>query len=298
MAQPQITVKDASSANVTVFTHNPNGPTTSANAQPVVIASDQPAVPVTDVAAETSLAAILAKQPTAPALDSSLATLHADLGTLGTQVTAAAILAKLVAAPALDATVATMSAKIPALGAAVKTAALPVVLATDQPPVAVVGSTVVASAAFARPANTTAYTALNTVSDSVSAPTLLTFAAVARIAAGTGYITKARLLTDGAGTVARFRLHLFHTAPTQINDGSPFTALYANRSAGIGRIDFDACITEGTGSTAAGSLNTAVRLAFGCDAGLQAIYGILESLDPFTPASGQNFFIELTAEQN
>lgn len=164
--------------------------------------------------------------------------------------------------------------------------------------VPVAGSTQPSTASFTRPANTTAYAALSTVSDSTSAPTLLTFSNIARIAAGTGYITKARLMTDGATNVARFRLHLYHTAPTQINDGSPFTELWVNRANRIGRIDFDACFTEGTGSTAAGSLNTAVRLAFGCDSGLQAVYGILESLDPFTPASGQNFYIELTAEQN
>lgn len=160
------------------------------------------------------------------------------------------------------------------------------------------GRTVVASASFTRPADTTAYTAKDTVSNSTSVPTVLTFSNLARIAGGSGYITKARLLTNQSTNTARFRLHLYHTAPTAINDNSPFTLLWANRAIRVGYIDFDAATTEGTGSDSASALNSVIRLAFSCTSASRTLYGALEAIDAFTPASGQEFFAELTAELN
>lgn len=47
MAQPTLSVLDAVGATKTINTTNPNGQATAANSQPVVLASDQTAVPVT-----------------------------------------------------------------------------------------------------------------------------------------------------------------------------------------------------------------------------------------------------------
>jgi hypothetical protein len=160
------------------------------------------------------------------------------------------------------------------------------------------GRTIVVAASFSRPPNTTPYNALAAVSNSVSAPAVITFANIARIAQGSGYITKARTLTDLSSITPRLRLQLYNAAPTAINDGSAQTLLWANRLIRIGYIDFDALTTEGSGSDAAGALNTAIRLAFNCASGDRNLYGLLETRDPFTPASGQDIFIELTAELN
>ena len=54
MAQPTIGVLDKDSLPVTVFTINPNGVTTGANSQPVVIASDQGTIPVSNASGATS----------------------------------------------------------------------------------------------------------------------------------------------------------------------------------------------------------------------------------------------------
>lgn len=155
------------------------------------------------------------------------------------------------------------------------------------------------SASIQRPADTNAYIALDTIANATSGASILTFdPAAARIIGDGGYITKARLTTDQKTNTARYRLHLFHTAPTMINDNSPFTLLYANRDKRIGYIDFAACATEdSSGSNCAHSLNSTVRLAFKCANDARVIYGILETLDPFTPASQQNFHIELSVEQ-
>jgi len=172
-------------------------------------------------------------------------------------------------------------------------------LAGDAITIANVGGLMaVASATFSRPANTDAYAAKDAVSDSTTAPTVLNFADLARENGGSGYITKARLITNQSTNVARFRLHLYHTAPTAINDNAAFTLLWANRSNRIGYLDFDACQTEGSGSDAANALNTTIRLAFDCAAADRDLYGLLETLDAFTPASGQSFHIELTGDIN
>jgi len=157
------------------------------------------------------------------------------------------------------------------------------------------------SATFTRPADTTAYAARDVVSTGAGA--LLTFANVVATAAGSGTIVKARLMTDQSANTAQYRLHLFHTAPTAIADNAPYTMLYSNAGNRVGMIDFTACATEGTGSTAAASMRPSSdgnslppNLAFKCAAASTTLYGILETLTAFTPASAQNFFVELETE--
>lgn len=160
-----------------------------------------------------------------------------------------------------------------------------------------VGVSAGAVVSFARPGDTTAYAANDAVANSTSAPVILTFTPVARVAAGAGFITKAKLQTDQSACVARFRLHLFNVAnPTIANDNAAFALKWADRASYIGSIDFDACKTEGTGSDTAYSINSAVRMHFTCASGDQALYGLLETLDAFTPANAQNFRIALATD--
>lgn len=160
-----------------------------------------------------------------------------------------------------------------------------------------------------RPSNTTAYTAKDAISNSTSAPTVLTFTSIVNTAGDSGYIVKARMMTNDSTCTARFRLHLYDTAPTAINDNDPFTLLYANANKRIGYIDFPAQFTEGTGSNAStaiwlsGTLNNASTqspqgvVPF-VTVGATSIYGLLEILDAYTPLSAETFYIELTADVN
>ena len=156
---------------------------------------------------------------------------------------------------------------------------------------------------FTRPADTTGYTAKDVVSNSTSAPTVLTFADFARANNGSGLIVRARLMTDKKDCTASFRLHLFHTEPTAINDNSPYLLLYANAANRIGMIDFPAMTSEdATNSTAANSMRPSSDGGYGppnlwyqAAAASRAIYGILEATAAFTPASGQKFYVELAA---
>jgi len=158
------------------------------------------------------------------------------------------------------------------------------------------GKMLFTSTTFTRPADTTAYAAKDAVGDSTSAPTVLSFTNAVRISGGTGYVVGARINTSQTTCVARFRLHLFRTTPTAINDNGAFTLLDANFATRLGYIDFAAMQTEGTGSTAANSQNATVRLPIVC--GATTLFGLLESLDAFTPASAQTFKFELAIEGN
>lgn len=158
---------------------------------------------------------------------------------------------------------------------------------------------VVASATITRPADTTAYAARDVISTGAGA--VLTFANMGRVVGGSGIILRARMLTDQKANVSSHRLHLFSVAPTAIADNSPYLLLYANAANRIGMIDFPAMATEDpTNSTAAAAMRPSSdgaypppNLWYKCAAADTALYGILETLSVFTPASAQNYFIEL-----
>ncbi len=148
-----------------------------------------------------------------------------------------------------------------------------------------------------RPANTTSYTALDAIASSSTAPTNLIFTSITRSGGLSGYITSAIIVTDQNSCTSRFRLHVFTSTVTAINDNAAYTYSYANNSIRVGTITFDACSTEGSGSTAAYSVNTTIRLPFKIPSG-SSLYGLLETVDSFTPASGQKFFIQLNIDSN
>lgn len=153
----------------------------------------------------------------------------------------------------------------------------------------VAGASVVVQDEFTRPVNATAYAANDVVGDGA----VITFPNAAAAAAGSGNILRARLITDLSTITARFRLHLYDTAPTPIADNAAFTMLFANRAIRIGVVDFPAvAIKGGTGSDAVEAEKTDLRLTFQLPSG-RDLYGVLETLDIFTPTPGQKFLVEL-----
>lgn len=164
--------------------------------------------------------------------------------------------------------------------------------------VGVSGFQVVTTASFTRPSDTTAYAAQDVVSDSTTAPALLTFAGAARVNGGSGLILSARHLKSSTTTTgASYRLHLYRVAPTTINDNAQFTLLYANRASRIGFIDFNHA-SGGTGSDSTSALATFVNLPLVCDAASASLFGILVASAAYTPTSGEQHFIELAIAQN
>lgn len=157
---------------------------------------------------------------------------------------------------------------------------------------------------FQRETGTVAYAIDDVVSNSASAPTILTFPNMARVKGGSGYILKARLETNQNTCTAQFRLHLYQIALAAQQDNVQFVMPWTSRATHLGYIDFPAMETEGTGSFKAFShidLGTSVehgKLMFTCTGTLRDIYGELETLSAFTPNSAQAFFIELGADTN
>lgn len=160
------------------------------------------------------------------------------------------------------------------------------------------GKHLLVSTSFTRPANASIYTTKDVISNSTSSPTILSFAGAGLQNGGSGYIVKARLSTNLSTFAGTLRLWLFHTAITMINDNDPFTLMYTNKDKRIGCIDFTVAGTEGTGSDSVEAAYYGPPIAYKCASGDTAIYGILEDITAFTPASGQGFFIELELDQN
>lgn len=161
------------------------------------------------------------------------------------------------------------------------------------------GNTKEVAASFTRPGDTNAYAISDAVSDSTSAPTVITFTAVGRVNAGSGYITTARLVKNGATTTnANFRLYLYSVAPTPVNDNAAFPLLWANRTGRIGYIDFSSMSTEGAGSDSAQALATATALEFVCASGTTNLFGVLVAKAAYAPASAEQFHITLGVDRN
>lgn len=163
-------------------------------------------------------------------------------------------------------------------------------------PVLAGGYQKIVTATFTRPSDTTAYAAQDAVSNSTSAPTILTFANAARFTGGSGLILSARHVKNSTTTAnATFRLYLYRATASAVNDNAQFPLLWANRSNRIGHIDFTHT-TQGTGSDSTSALTTFVNLPFVADG--TSLFGQLQVTAAYTPASGEQHYLELAIAQN
>lgn len=151
------------------------------------------------------------------------------------------------------------------------------------------------SASFTRPVDTTAYAAKDVVSNSTSAPTVMTFSDIVATPGTGGVIKKATIFLNDDTIAKSFKLHLYHTAPTAQNDNGAFALAYADRTKYIGSVTFSATAADGTGSAV--FVKTDVSLEFVTASSATAIYGILTAAEAITPSSAMQFTIELTADE-
>lgn len=168
-------------------------------------------------------------------------------------------------------------------------------------PDAAAGTAAVVAVELTRPADTTAYAANDVVSNSTGTTTLMAFAAFARVNGGSGYIVGARLATNLKSITPRFRVHLYNAAnPTVSADNAPHRSLYADLGKGLGYFDLPALSTaaDTANSDSSRTLDFTLRVPFLCAAGSQTLYALLETLDAFTPASGQKFTLTLLGDLN
>lgn len=149
---------------------------------------------------------------------------------------------------------------------------------------------------FARPADTTAYAASDVVGPAVAA--VQTLSDVAATPGGSGYVTKVRMVKSTSTTTnASFRVYFYTVAPTPIADNAAFTLLWANRANRIGHCDLTLS-TEGTGSDSASNTDATIRLPFSCPAGVADLYAVVVAKAAYTPASAEQFYLEIGVERN
>lgn len=118
---------------------------------------------------------------------------------------------------------------------------------------------------------------------------------MARVAGGAGRILSGLIRYNDINAVFRGRLHLYTVAPAAIADQSPMTILYSSTTKKVGFIDFPALGTGGAGSDAA-EAQWSGFLPFACEAGDTKVYGLVETLDVFTPVASKKLLIKLTGE--
>lgn len=165
------------------------------------------------------------------------------------------------------------------------------------------GKTVMVSGELTRVGggDTNAYAANDVVSNSTTTTTPVEIANLARINGGSGYITGARLTTNQKSITPRFRVHLFSSNDaTLAGDNLPHKELYADISKRIGSFDLPNMATgaDSTNSDMSRALDFNLRIPFHCGANTKSIWYVLETLDAFTPTSGQKFTLTLNAELN
>ena len=162
-------------------------------------------------------------------------------------------------------------------------------------------STKLVSAEFTRPADTTAYTAGDVVSNSDATTVPVTLTSMGRVTGGSGYITGVRLTTNKKSITPRIRVHLFNVATaTLAADNVAHKELYADASKRVGMFDLPAMTTgtDTTNSDMSRSVDFTQRIPFQCAADSSSLFYVLEAIDAFTPASGQKFTLSLNVEQN
>lgn len=165
----------------------------------------------------------------------------------------------------------------------------------------VAGALVSVSATFTRPADTTAYTANDVVSNDTSATTLMAFSGAARVNGGSGYIVGIRVLTNKKSITPRFRVHIANaTSITVSADNAAAQLKYADITKRVASYDLAAMSTaaDTTNSDQSGAADYTMRLPFVAAAGSTSLYVWLETLDAFTPASGESFTVVLLIDQN
>lgn len=147
---------------------------------------------------------------------------------------------------------------------------------------------------FTRPADTTAYAAGDAVTNSTSAPTVLTFTSMARLSGGAGEILGAILVDESnPGTPGVFRLHLYDTTYTPNNDNAANAQSTTIARTAIPPIAF---VSNFQISTTARIYYAPGPFPFKCNASAN-LFGNLSTDNAYTPASSGRFDIILLVKQ-
>jgi hypothetical protein len=155
-------------------------------------------------------------------------------------------------------------------------------------------STFNVQASFARPNDTNIYASGDVVADSTTTPTIMQFN-VGRLNGGSGVIEKLIVISDNKNQVNRFRLYLWKTSITMQNDNAQFQFLYANSDNFVGFMDVPSLFTgsDTTNSTGSIGMNNFDILPFTLDSSDTKLYGLLVTLEGYTPVANTNYKVKI-----
>jgi hypothetical protein len=147
---------------------------------------------------------------------------------------------------------------------------------------------------FTRPANTTAYAALDCLADNAPSITTQLLANAGRVVGGSGAIVRAVLKTDLTTWTNPINAVVYNAAPGAfITDNLAFDRMYVDKAKAIGMIEFPSfqTVTGGVGSFRWASVE-GLNIPYTCGGALQDLYFqcYLSSGTP-TPASAQKFYL-------
>lgn len=122
-----------------------------------------------------------------------------------------------------------------------------------------------------------------------------------RVAGGSGYITKLRLVTNKKSITPRIRLHIFSVNNATIAaDNAAFKELYDDSSKRLGYWDMPAMVTatDTTNSDMSRTLDMNCRIPVNAVTGSRDLFIVYETLDAFTRDSGQKFNLTVVLDNN
>jgi hypothetical protein len=147
------------------------------------------------------------------------------------------------------------------------------------------------SASYTRPNDTTAYTAGDALSDSTTAPTVLTFSSVVNQVGGAFCITD--IIMDSSanpGTLIQPQLWLFDTAPTPTNDNA---ALSLTDAEALTAILVKSLGSSYTATNNSKFLETNFSTRGKCTSASTSLYGLIKVLNAYTPVANETITVKV-----
>ena len=155
---------------------------------------------------------------------------------------------------------------------------------------------------FTRPADTTAYTAQDSVSDSTTVPTIRTFVERQNphkttndigLVMGGSYMVKSIQLTKSTNTTtnASFDVYFYTSGVTANNDNAEHGISYANKIYRIGKTNMTLATSGTNQSDCAEKIEQDVNITFLALG--TTIFARLVAAAAYTPASGEKFYCEV-----
>ena len=166
----------------------------------------------------------------------------------------------------------------------------------------IVGKTIVVSSSVTRPADTTTYAAGDAVTNSTSAPVIITFTNCARANGGSGHIVNAALV-DSANVATKgiFELWMFDTTATPDNDNAVFTPTDAECETLLAVIPFPVAYVGDATTGAGGNCmfpSLPLDIPFVCGGASRDLFGLLVVRNAYPPVSAEKFTARLWIVQH